>query len=103
MTEDEVKINTSQYTFLSFSNKFFSLGNGVVYSVCYIFSFMERVWKNCAKQNTRGNQYSNYRKLNESGVQKRTSLEAEDITTIQEEVTVDSHIAASGVLLELCL
>lgn len=45
MTEAEVKINTSQYTFLSFSNKFFSLGHGVVYSVGYIFSFMKRFWK----------------------------------------------------------
>lgn len=59
--------------------------------------------KNCAKQNTRGNRYSNYHKLNKSGEQKRTSLETEDITTVQEEVTVDSHIAASGVLVELCL
>lgn len=45
MTEAEVKINTSQYTSLSFSNKFFSLGSGVVYLVCCIFSFMERFWK----------------------------------------------------------
>lgn len=71
---------------------------------CVIFLVL---WKGfgriCAKQNTHGSQYSNYRKLNESGEQKRTSLEAEDISTVQEEVTVDSHTAASGVLLELCL
>lgn len=71
---------------------------------CVIFLVL---WKGfgriCAKQNTRGTQYSSYRKLNESGEQKRTSLEAEDISTVQEEVTVDSHTAASGVLLELCL
>lgn len=71
---------------------------------CVIFLVL---WKGfgriCAKQNTRGNQYSNYRKLNESGEQKRTSLEDENISTVQEEVTVDSHTAASGVLLELCL
>lgn len=104
MTEAEVKMSTSQRAFLSFSNKFFSLGNGVVCSVSYIFSFMERFWKkNRAKQNTRGNRFANYCKLSESGEQKRTSWEAEDYTPGQEKVTADSRTAASGVPVKLCL
>lgn len=50
-----------------------------------------------------GNQYENYCNLKKSEEQKRTSLEAEDYTTVQEEVTVDSHTAASQVLVKLCL
>lgn len=71
---------------------------------CVIFLVLWKGFgKNCAKKNTRGNQNSNYRKLNWSGEQKRTNLEAKDTTTVQEGVTVDSQVAASGVLLELCL
>lgn len=50
-----------------------------------------------------GNQYTNYCKLSKSEEQKRTNLEAEDYTAAQEDVTVDSHAATSGVLVKLCL
>lgn len=71
---------------------------------CVIFLVLWKGFgKNCAKQNMCGNQYANCCKLNKSEEQKRTSLEAEDYTTVQEEVTVDSLAAASGVLVKLCL
>lgn len=50
--------------------------------------------KNCAKENMCGNQYANYSKLNKPGEQKRTSLEAKDYTTVQEEVTESMHCLA---------
>lgn len=53
MTEAAVKMSTSQRAFLSFSHKFFSLGNGAVCSVSYIFSFMERFWKKIVPNKTR--------------------------------------------------
>lgn len=71
---------------------------------CVIFLVLWKGFgKKRAKQNMCGNQYTNYCKLSKSEEQKRTNLEAEDYTAAQEDVTVDSHAATSGVLVKLCL